>query len=248
MGTMSVLEGARHTDSVKSIVVVTSDKCYENNGGPWPYRETDPLGGSDIYSSSKACTEILTQSYRRSFFKADGPKMASVRAGNVIGGGDWAPYRIVPDIVRAALTGEVLTLRRPYATRPWQHVLEPLSGYLKVAELLSSEGGEKFAEAWNFGPAQDAERPVLDMVESARSFFPQLNWRVDPPPFEEATYLAIDSGKSRRHLSWRPQLDWREAVEFTYSWYSRYGAGEKAGPLVAEQIKEYTARLDKGAR
>ncbi len=239
MGTLNVLEAARQSGSVETVVIVTSDKCYENKSWAWPYRETDPLGGNDIYSSSKACTEILTHSYRKSFLEKEGIKVASVRAGNVIGGGDWAAHRIVPDIVRAAMNKETLLLRRPGATRPWQHVLDPLSGYLTVAEKLSTSSGGDFAQGWNFGPNTESERPVLEMVHSAKRFFPKLEWQVDPPPFEEATYLAIDSSLARHRLSWQPRWNWAKAVDFSFEWYKRQSEGESARGLMEEHLKKF---------
>lgn len=241
MGTLNLLQAIRASaDTVQAAVIVTTDKCYENPGNKRQFLETDPLGGADIYSSSKACAEILTASFARSFLKTT--RVATARAGNVIGGGDFSTMRIVPDIIRAIQAKEVLVLRRPGATRPWQHVLEPLSGYLTLAEKLWTantvwEGG------WNFGPSTSSEQPVIQIVETAKKFFPELEWRVEPAPFEEAQYLALDSSKAREELRWRPAFDFPMGLEKTLHWYQMFYRGELAEQLTLNDIRQYESRL-----
>jgi CDP-glucose 4,6-dehydratase len=243
MGTLHVLESLRTCPSAKAAVIVTSDKCYDNKGWVWPYREDDPLGGHDIYSSSKACAEIASASFRESFLKT-GCKVATARAGNVIGGGDWSDNRIVPDIVRAALRNETLILRRPQALRPWQHVVDPLKGYVQLAERLCGTDGARFAEAWNFGPSSDGEMRVEEIARAAREAFPKLEWRVDPPPFEEAKLLTIDSSKARQQLEWRPTWNTREALELTFSWHKGHAEGQSAATLTKRQLESMASRAD----
>lgn len=224
MGTVNVLEAARRTSSVKSIVVVTSDKCYENREWLWGYRESDPLGGHDPYSASKACAELAAAAYGRSFFSAPGSAIASatVRAGNVIGGGDWAEDRLVPDTIRALIRGEPLMLRNPRSIRPWQHVLEPLSGYLDLAKRLCNEG-RQWSGAWNFGPSEDHIVATSELVESIISAWGDGSWRpaVNFAAPHEARYLSLDCNKTRRVLGWRPRLTMEESVQLTVGWYRR---------------------------
>ena len=227
LGTAVVLDAARRMPSLRGIVVVTSDKCYDNQEWAWGYRETDPMGGADPYSASKGCTELVAAAYRKTYF-ADpaGPQLATVRAGNVIGGGDWATDRLVPDIVRAGLAGEPVLIRNPGSTRPWQHVLDALAGYLTVAARLLD--GDRVAEAWNFGPDADG---VADVREVARTVVEA--WGPGHPDFlfgdgsgpREAGALALDSAKARARLGWRPRLDLRGAVGFTVDWYRAWAAG-----------------------
>lgn len=246
MGTVNLLEACRSAPSVRSVVVVTSDKCYENNEWPWGYREIDPLGGADPYSSSKACAEIVTAAYRRSFFSAQGSAgVASVRAGNVIGGGDWAEDRIVPDIVRGAKLGSEVVIRNPASTRPWQHVLEPLSGYLLVARRLH-EQPSNHAEAWNFGPNPD---DWLSVGELAKRFVAalgrgRLSLSVPQPGApHEARLLALDCSKARTRLGWRPRLDFDSALRLTADWYRTHleSPGAERASL-DRQIEEYSGK------
>jgi CDP-glucose 4,6-dehydratase len=243
MGTLNLLQAIRSAASVQSAVIVTSDKCYENPGKKRQFLETDPLGGADLYSSSKACTEIVTASYSKSFLGETETKIATARAGNVIGGGDFSAMRIIPDIIRAVRSGRPLVLRRPQATRPWQHVLEPLSGYLTLAEKLW-QGETCWNGGWNFGPDTNSEQPVIQIVEAAQRFFPSLEWRAEPAPFEEAQYLALDSSKARVELGWRPGFDFQTGVEKTLAWYQLFNKGESAGQLTSGDIRAYEVRLN----
>ena len=242
MGTLNLLEAIRAQPSVRSVVIATTDKCYENREWPWPYREVDSLGGHDPYSASKACTEILAASWRRSF--AALPErpiaIATARAGNVIGGGDWAQDRLVPDAVRACSGGETLAVRNPRATRPWQHVLDALCGYLLLAERLHTDGSS-FAEAWNFGPDSGAERPVSEVLEIlARAWgagaTSQAGAASGP---HEANRLALDSSKACQRLGWRPRLDFEAAIALAAQWYRRHDRGTPAAELIAADLESY---------
>lgn len=249
LGTAHLLEAARAVGGVDAFVCITTDKCYENREWVWPYRESDPLGGHDPYSSSKACAEIVVAAYRHSFFPADrltkgGMAIASVRAGNVIGGGDWAFDRLIPDLVRAFEAGESPVIRSPNAVRPWQHVLEALNGYLMIAENLLADRAE-FAEAWNFGPPESDTQPVSWIVERLRAAWGHAN---PPKPFtgqtpHEATLLKLDTSKARSILGWRPALNLSDAVEWIVDWHKRLGAGEDARAITMEQIEAYRARV-----
>jgi len=242
MGTVNVLEAARACPSVRGVVVVTSDKSYQNPETGHAFRETDPVGGRDPYGASKACAEIVTAAYRESFF-ADGAAIASVRAGNVIGGGDWAPDRIIPDSVRALTAGEPIVVRNPDAIRPWQHVLEPLSGYLRLGSLLLSEGHDH-AGPWNFGPTdQGSDHPVRWVVERFLAEWGSGTWttpvRTGPQP-HEAHLLSLDSAKAREQLAWAPVWEAQTAVRQTASWYrDYYGAPAGARRLVDDQLEAY---------
>jgi CDP-glucose 4,6-dehydratase len=242
MGTVNVLEAARQTGKTAAIIVVTSDKCYENREWVWPYRETDPMGGHDPYSSSKGCAELVTQAYRRSFFHGAGtPRLASVRAGNVIGGGDWSEDRLVPDIVRAMYDGASTEIRNPHSVRPWQHVLEPLGGYLLLAEHLLSSGGDTYAEAWNFGPTDDDCCPVSYIAERiTKAWGGGAKWHLsngDHP--HEAAFLKVDSSKAHTRLGWRRRMPIDTALDWTAQWYRRQRDGEDAATLTLEQIDRY---------
>jgi CDP-glucose 4,6-dehydratase len=205
MGTVNLLEAVRKTESVKAVVNVTTDKCYENREWVWPYRENEAMGGFDPYSSSKACSELVTAAYRRSFFDSNKVSLASARAGNVIGGGDWAADRLIPDFLRALDLGQPLVIRSPLATRPWQHVLEPLSGYLALAQKLYEEGSS-FADAWNFGPEETDAKPVQWIVEKLCSQIPHASWQCDASlQPHEASMLKLDSSKAKALLAWRPR-------------------------------------------
>ncbi len=221
MGVVNFFEAVRATPSVMAAINITSDKCYQNNEWLWGYRENDPMGGNDPYSASKGCSELITQSYLRSFFPAPGKcHIASARAGNVIGGGDWAPYRIVPDFFRALAENKTLLIRNPDAVRPWQHVLEPLSGYLLLAARLFDDGS-RFAGGWNFGPVETNTCAVRELIEKLISISGRGSYSV--PPSEkaphEAQLLKLDISKANTLLKWRPVLSFRETVEFTASGY-----------------------------
>jgi CDP-glucose 4,6-dehydratase len=221
MGTVNVLDAVRlHGSEVRAIVNVTSDKCYENREWEWGYREGEPMGGFDPYSSSKGCSELVTDAFRRSFFsEEEGPRLASARAGNVVGGGDWGEDRLVPDIMRAALAGEQVRVRNPNSIRPWQHVLNPLSGYLVLAQALC--GAPELAGGWNFGPADEDARPVGWIVERIAALWPEdLRWVQDDGPHpHEARYLKLDSSKARARLGWRPALGLEATLESIVDWY-----------------------------
>ena len=242
MGTVNVLEAARACPSVRAVVIVTSDKCYENRETGQAYRETDAMGGRDPYSASKGAAELVTRAYRDSFF-ADGAAVASVRAGNVIGGGDWAADRIVPDCVRALTAGQSIVVRNPDAVRPWQHVLEPLSGYLQLAARLL-DGDRTAAEAWNFGPGvAGGERPVRWVVERFLEEWGSGSWTTPPgvePQPHEARRLSLDSAKARERLGWAPVWDAPEAVRRTAAWYRGYDQDPAAARrLLDEQLRAY---------
>jgi len=243
MGTVHLLEAARHMPDVKAIVCVTSDKCYENREWVWPYRESDPMGGHDPYSSSKGCAELVTAAWRNSYFARSGPALASARAGNVIGGGDWAVDRLVPDLVRAFETGVAPLIRSPDAVRPWQHVLEALGGYLLLAERLLA-GEREFAEGWNFGPSDDDARPVSWIVERMRAAWGD---RADAPLPDagprphEAGLLRLDSSKARTLLGWRPALKLEQALEWIVAWHKAVAAEEDARAVTLAQIAAYSA-------
>jgi CDP-glucose 4,6-dehydratase len=241
MGTINLLEAARKTSSVKAIVIVTSDKCYENREWVWPYREIEPLGGYDPYSSSKACAELVTAAWRRSFLAKANIHVASVRAGNVIGGGDWSPDRLVPDFIRAYCQKKPLRVRSPHAIRPWQHVLEPLHGYLLLAEKLYTEG-EAYAEAWNFGPDERDEKPVQWVVDALCAKTSSMHWvRDDPPSMHEAHTLRLDSTKARTKLGWLPRWNLERALDETWRWYEAWLAGKRMVEISLAQIDDYLA-------
>ncbi len=240
MGTVHVLEAARTTPSVRAIVNVTTDKCYENREWVWGYREDEPMGGFDPYSNSKGCAELVTSSYRRSFFQQGGIALASARAGNVIGGGDWAADRLVPDILRAFERGEPVVIRNPHSTRPWQHVLEPLSGYLALAERLYTEG-QSWAEGWNFGPQDDDARPVQWIVEHlVASWGRGASWRLDGGDHpHEAGYLKLDISKAKARMGWRPRWDLGTALEKITVWHQAWLAKDDVRALCLQQIQHY---------
>jgi len=240
MGTVNVLEAARQTGGVSAIVNVTSDKCYENKEWPWAYRENEPLGGHDPYSSSKACAELVTAAYRNSFFTEATSAIASVRAGNVIGGGDWATDRLVPDIFRSLSTGNTVSIRNKNAIRPWQHVLEPVSGYLLLAEKLFANKSE-FSESWNFGPDDQDARPVSWIVDEICSRWGHgACWEsANANGPHEANYLKLDSSKSRNKLGWQPSLVLKDALEWTVDWYRTYQSKGDMSVYTREQINKY---------
>jgi CDP-glucose 4,6-dehydratase len=239
MGTVNVLEAVRTQPEVRAVVNVTSDKCYENREWGWGYRETDPMGGHDPYSASKGCAEIATAAYRRSFMQARGVALASARAGNVIGGGDWAADRLIPDFLRAIDAGRTLTIRSPNATRPWQHVLDPLSGYLMLAERLTTEG-QAFAEAWNFGPADEDAQPVHWILDTLAELHPGVRWACDAAPQpHEAEFLRLDSSKARLRLGWKPRWVLRDVLARTLAWHRAWREGRDMRAATLAQIAEY---------
>ena len=239
MGTVHLLEAVRRAPTVKAVVNVTTDKCYENREWVWGYRENEPMGGFDPYSSSKGCAELVTAAYRQSFFQAAGIALASARAGNVIGGGDWAADRLVPDFLRAMDAGETFKLRSPQSTRPWQHVLEPLSGYLLLAEQLHTKGAA-VAEAWNFGPLEGDARPVKWIVERLAEMSKRALWQVDTAPqSHEAHYLKLDSSKAGARLGWHPRWCLQTALERTLQWHQGWRSGDSMKSLTLAQIDDH---------
>jgi CDP-glucose 4,6-dehydratase len=248
MGTVNLLEAIRSAESVKAVIIVTSDKCYENREWPWGYRENDAMGGQDPYSCSKACAELVTASYRSSFFNPSDPlhpavAIASVRAGNVIGGGDWAADRLIPDLVRSISGNRPTIVRNPAATRPWQHVLEPLGGYLTLAEFIGQGGSG--AEAWNFGPADENVRSVADVCGRFTSCWGQkAGWKQDDACHpHEAGLLKLDSSKARHTLGWSTLLGFEESIDWTLDWYRGYLAGHDGLELTTRDIDRYQNAL-----
>src|ERR1700730_530028 len=238
MGTVHVLEAARQVDSVRAVVVVTSDKCYDNTGSGRAYREIDALGGADPYSSSKACAELVTESYRRSYFSAaSAPLVASVRAGNVIGGGDYSSDRLVRDAIRAFQNNEPLRIRNPKSVRPWQHVLDPVLGYLLLAERLISDG-QAFAQAWNFGPENSSEVTVGGVADHlVRRWGASARWCRDAGEHpHEAASLRLDSSKAKTELGWRPLIALEQSLDMTVEWYRQFDAGSAMREVTFRQI------------
>ena len=248
MGTINLLEAVRQTKSVRAVVNVTSDKCYENREWVWGYRENDPMGGHDPYSSSKGCAELVTSAYLRSFFLSDDYEnrhnvaLASVRAGNVIGGGDWGADRLVPDCVRALSEGREIIIRNPNAIRPWQHVLEPLSGYLLLGAKLWYNG-PKYSGAWNFGPMDSEIWTVKDVMKETIRCWGEGSYRIEKqgnPP--EAHWLKLDCSKARIDLQWKPRYTFKQALEKTVEWYKKFYQGSKAADMLKftrKQIEGY---------
>jgi CDP-glucose 4,6-dehydratase len=247
MGTAHVLEAVRGCPDVRAVVSVTTDKCYDNREWHWGYRETDPLGGYDPYSSSKAGAELVTAAYRSSFFDPAAPSghraaVATARAGNVIGGGDWSRDRLIPDILAALQQERPVVVRNPDAIRPWQHVLEPLAGYLLLAEALAGDGGRAFAEAWNFGPADDDARPVRWIVEQMIARHGTGRWEQDARPQpHEATYLKLDCSKARARLGWRPRWDLSAALAAIVDWHRVHAEGADVRAATLGQIARFEA-------
>jgi CDP-glucose 4,6-dehydratase len=245
MGTAHVLDAIRRTPSVRAVVCVTTDKVYGNREWAWPYRETDRLGGHDPYASSKACAEIISAAYRSSFFSGGGESehhvlLATARAGNVIGGGDWSQDRLIPDLVRGFCSGDSVLIRRPNAIRPWQHVLEPLNGYIMLAErLLINE--ERCGSAYNFGPSDDDSWPVEQIAnKAAKMWGADASWTRDSDPgAHEANYLRLDASKARHELGWQPRLKIDVTLEWTLAWYRAWSQGENMSEFTARQIAEY---------
>ena len=245
MGTVNLLEAVRNTKSVKALVNVTSDKCYENREWDWGYRENEAMGGYDPYSNSKGCAELVTAAYRNSYFppkqyQEHGVAIGSGRAGNVIGGGDWAEDRLIPDMMRAITCGEPVRIRNPHSIRPWQHVLEPLSGYLLLAQKLYEEG-PTFAEGWNFGPNDDDARPVNWILDHLTMIWGEgASWRVDGGNHpHEAHYLKLDCSKAKSRLQWQPRWTLAKAIDQICVWHKMHLAGSDMRALCLDQIKLY---------
>lgn len=240
MGTVHLLEAARQVGTTKAIVNVTTDKCYENKNSLWSYSENEPMGGYDPYSNSKGCSELVTSSYRQSFFQHSDTALASARAGNVIGGGDWASDRLVPDILRAFEKKEPVIIRNPHAVRPWQHVLEPLSGYLVLAECLYVEG-QAFAEGWNFGPHDEDARPVKWIVENmVQSWKTDASWVLDENVHpHEANYLKLDISKAEMKLGWQPKWKLTTALSKIIDWHQAWLDKSDTRTKCLEQIQNY---------
>jgi CDP-glucose 4,6-dehydratase len=239
MGTVNLLESLRHSSSVKAVVNVTTDKCYENREWLRPYRESDALGGYDPYSNSKACSELVTASYRQSFFNQKNIGIASARAGNVIGGGDWSADRLIPDFFRAVAKGRPLIIRSPKAIRPWQHVLEPLSGYLNLAEMLYSDC-VKFAGAWNFAPPESDTQTVAWILNQLIERIPDASWELDESSKpHEAVLLKLDSNKAQTFLGWTPKWSLEESLDKTVEWQSKFNEGADLKEYSKSQIISY---------
>jgi CDP-glucose 4,6-dehydratase len=245
MGTVNVLEAVRQSGGVRVVVCITSDKCYENNEWFWGYRENERLGGRDPYSSSKGCAELVIAAYRHSYFSPEthqshGVAVASTRAGNVIGGGDWAQDRLIPDIMNAVMKNQPVIIRNPIATRPWQHVLEPLSGYLNLAEKLWTQGPQ-FAQSWNFGPNETEVRPVSWIVEYVTRLWGEgARWESDSAQHpHEDTYLKLDCSKAKTLLQWSAKLRLATALEWIVEWYQGYKQDENMRRLTEAQIARY---------
>jgi CDP-glucose 4,6-dehydratase len=243
MGTVNLLEAVRHAGSVKVVINVTSDKCYENRDSLQGYRESDPMGGYDPYSCSKGCAELVTSAFRRSFLQKQGVALASARSGNVIGGGDWGRDRLVPDIIQSLLRKTSASIRNPGAVRPWQHVCEPLHGYLMLAEKLWHESGLS-GGAWNFGPAEENSRPVSWIADYiCTRWESKADWhheQTDQP--HEADCLVLDCSKARNTLSWFPKMDLSTALDWTIEWYRTYAHGNDMRALTEKQIDMFRER------
>ena len=239
MGTVNVLEAVRVAPGVQAVVIVTTDKCYENREWVWGYRESEPMGGFDPYSNSKGCAELVTSSYRQSFLEPAGIALASARAGNVIGGGDWAADRLIPDFLRAMDTGKTLEIRAPQSTRPWQHALEPLAGYLLLAERLYTDG-MSFAEGWNFGPNDEDAQPVRWIIERMVEMRKDVKWRCDETrQTHEANYLKLDSSKAKAKLGWQARWRLQTALQKTLDWHQAWRNGDDMRAVTLQQIVQY---------
>lgn len=249
MGSVNLLDAIRRVGGVRAVVNVTSDKCYENREWLWGYRENEPMGGFDPYSNSKGCAELVTAAFRSSYFHPTryaehGTALASARAGNVIGGGDWAKDRLVPDIMNAFMAGREVNIRNPHAIRPWQHVLEPLHGYLLLAEKLWTEGCA-FAEGWNFGPQESDAQPVQWIVERlAKRWGDAAHWALDQGAHpHEANYLKLDCAKSRALLAWQPLWDVGRTLDEIVSWYQAFAARQDMATVTRAQIRSYCHQM-----
>ena len=244
MGTVNVLEAARSGTNIRAIVNVTTDKCYENREWPWGYRENEAMGGHDPYSSSKGCVELISSAYKNSFFVEAGIAIGTARAGNVIGGGDWSEDRLLPDILRALQSEEPVAIRNPNAIRPWQHVLEPLSGYLMLAENLFGVSGQRFAEGWNFGPLDEDAKPVGWIVKEMCDLWPGNNTWVsqDGGHPHEANFLKLDISKAKEQLNWRPAWDLAKGLSKTIDWHQAWINGKDMHDFSLQQISAYSMR------
>ena len=240
MGTANLLQAALDNGNVKGFVNVTTDKCYENKEWVWPYRENEPMGGFDPYSSSKACSELITAAYRQSFYEKAKIGLSSARAGNVIGGGDWSPDRLLPDFLRSIDKDEALVIRSPRATRPWQHVLEPLNGYLILAEAVYSKPRE-FSEAFNFGPEESDVQSVEWIVQRLCAQIEGSKYQIQPATLHEAQCLKLDSSKAKSKLSWRPKLDLTQALDLTLEWHKAWRRGEDMQSVTLQQVRAYAS-------
>ncbi|MDR2562702.1 MAG: CDP-glucose 4,6-dehydratase [Prevotellaceae bacterium] len=245
IGTVNLLEAVRYTPSVRAVVNITTDKCYENREWLWGYRENEPMGGYDPYSNSKGCSELVTASFRNSFFnpadygKTHNTALASARAGNVIGGGDWATDRLIPDFIRAINQNETVRIRSPYAIRPWQHVLEPLSGYLLLGAKLYGEG-VKYAEGWNFGPDDNDAKPVEWLINHICKLWGNAKYEIDTNPQpHEANYLKLDCSKAKTLLGWYPKWSLETALTKIVEWTKAFNRGDNMQTICEQQIKEY---------
>lgn len=245
LGTVNVLEAVRGAPEVRSVVIVSSDKCYENHEWVWGYREIDPMGGRDPYSNSKGCAELVTAAYRQSFF-ADQQRVgiSSARAGNVIGGGDWSPARLIPDLISAFVKGHPALIRHPGAVRPWQHVLDPLSGYLLLAERLYQQPAG-YSEGWNFGPADNSAQSVSAIVAKVAELWGKdSSWKtIEGEHLHEAMHLKLDCSKARARLQWNPTLDLPTALEWVVEWYTQFHKGDDMAELSSRQIERYQHRM-----
>ena len=246
MGTVNLLDLLRKVDSVKVVLVMTSDKVYRNNGRGHPYGEKDPLWGKDPYSASKSCQDIVVNSFRESYFTDAGGGISSVRAGNVIGGGDWARHRIIPDLIRGIMNNEVTMIRNPNSVRPWQFVLEPISGMLALAERMWTE--TKYSGVWNFGPDEMKEITVKELVDKFLEYYGKGSYTIDQQAnFREANYLRLNISKAKKELDWHPRFDFESSLRYTVEWYMDYLNGRKNMDLVTmTQIKKYSSRAGNG--
>lgn len=246
MGSVNLFEAVRRNDTVRVVINVTSDKCYENTGKIEGYKEEDPIGGYDPYSSSKGCAELITSSFRNSFFNTNDfehhhTAIASVRAGNVIGGGDWARDRIIPDIVRAITENKILKIRNLNAVRPWQHVLEPLNGYLLLAENLWKDGSS-YSKGWNFGPGDEDIKPVSWIIEKFSQFWGKnIAQEINNNSIHEAQYLKLDCTNAKNNLGWKPKMNLEMAIKWTVDWYKQFEQNADMAKITEEQIIKYSS-------
>ena len=247
IGTAHVFEAILKTKTVRAVVNVTTDKCYENKEWHWGYRENEAMGGYDPYSSSKGCSELLTSSYQRSFFTKQDIRLASGRAGNVIGGGDWAENRLVPDLVTAIGKNQTVKIRNPNSIRPWQHVLEPISGYLKLAESLFNQNGQDFIGAWNFGPHDSDAKPVGWIADRlCLKWGDSAKWEIDDPdqiPPHEAKFLKLDCSKARGELNWEPRLNLESALDWIVDWHKCFENRGDIQAMTIAQIRDYQNKI-----
>lgn len=245
MGTVHLLDAARQCDSVQSVVIITSDKCYENQEWLWGYRENDVLGGKDPYSCSKACAELVVNSYRHSYLNKQNINVATARAGNVIGGGDWGKDRLLPDLLSSFSNKKPVIIRNPKATRPWQHVCEPLSGYLNLAQKLS-ENGSAYAQAWNFGPSDNANKTVSWIADYVQQKLPDsLPWKTsDEDNPQESQILKLDNSKARTRLAWHPRLSVDQALDWTVDWHQAWLNKQEMKEFTLNQIQDFMNMME----